>query len=191
MGAKSRRKGAKGELTVSRILSAWWVGDTTLLKAKATDLPIRRTPLSGGWAKGSGLGGDLVSVKPEASSFGIFCVEVKNQERWQLEGMLKDKKWPVHGWWRQCRTESKNAHAIPLLVFTRNQHPWYFRMRKSQFNILCADRRAELVRENFIFHKGSVYGLLDTFISTFSPGDCLRAFHAKVTFGGAGKRNIR
>lgn len=178
MGAKSRRKGAKGELIIARKLSAWWMNDPELEKEKAANLPIRRTPLSGGWASGSNLSGDLVAVQECAATFGIFSVEVKNQERWAFEGMFTNDKWIVNTWWAQCKKAAKKEKAIPWLVFTRNNQPWYFRMKYIHFKRLSGER----VPKNFMTHGGCVYGLLDDFLSTYSKEKCLDAFHAMVTF---------
>ena len=181
MGAKSRRKGAKGELEVSRIVAAWWMQDATLLEAMAADLPIRRTPLSGGWTRGKDFRGDLVPVTHEAEPFSMWSVEVKNQEKWSFDTILKPDitAWPLDQWWEQCRRDAKEAHAWPLLAFTRNRHPWYLRIRGSHYRLLCASAGAKLDIATTMRVKGCIFTLLNDFVRTFTPDHCLEAFTCK------------
>lgn len=127
MGKASKNKGRRGEIAVARMMSAWWLDDESLLKAKADDLPIRRTPLSGGWSKAKGVNGDLVPIAECVSDF-VFSVEVKNREGWSFDGILKDECWPVREWWKQCSDDAAAANMTPILLMTKNYNPWYFAM---------------------------------------------------------------
>lgn len=173
MGKMSREKGRRGELEAARIFSSWWCGDTSLLKAKAEALPIRRTPMSGGWARAKGIGGDLVPVHDSCRDFNILSVEVKNNEGWDFDGILKNKKWPVCAWWKQCVEAADASKSVPLLVMTKNHHPFYF----------CFDRRnwkrliqGTCKRCSCIYWKKYVFGLLSSFTDTFTRSDIRKVF---------------
>lgn len=176
MPKKSRDKGRRGELEVARIMSAWWLGDSALLEAKAEVLPIRRTPMSGGWAQGKGLGGDLVSVSPEASDFDMFSVEVKNREDWSFDTMLKDRQgWELDTYWDQCTDAAAPAEKIPFLIFTKNRHPWYFCVRNRFWRSLLRTSKARKSPFRVATLRARVYGCLDHFTESFKPAHCLEA----------------
>lgn len=179
MGRKSRSKGARGELSISRKLSAWWTGDLDLLEENAANLPIRRTPGSGGWAKGKGVGGDLVSVKEETNDFLMWSVEVKNREDWSFDQIIKlGRSWVVNEWWAQCRGDAKVAKAWPLLIFTKNHQPWYYCISSRTYKRLCLTHGYDKKKPPYFVMRfmGRVYGQLDHFIETFNREKCRKAF---------------
>lgn len=109
----SRDKGGRGERAAAKELRDWWGTD------------FARTPLSGGFGTAKfradwNAAGDLVTPDP---SFP-FCVEVKWQEDWHMEQLIKNDGCKVFSWWAQARDECP-PDKLPLLVFKRNHHPWY------------------------------------------------------------------
>lgn len=118
--AKSVAKGKRGEIDACRTLSAWWEKDPAKLAVPANLLPFRRTPNSGADVDREGLAGDLI-VPPDCN----LCVEVKNREGWDFDGLFRPK-WVVWDWWRQTITDARKVGRIPLLLFTRNLRPWYY-----------------------------------------------------------------
>jgi hypothetical protein len=180
MSRKSRDKGKRGELEAARLLSAWWMGRPELRNSKAEELPIRRTPLSGGWATAKGVQGDLVAVHDDAKDFSLLSVEVKNQEVWDFDGMIKNRAWPVYAYWKQCKAAAKRANALPFLVFTKNKHPFYFCLSQ----VAYADLKAAVVIDSGIKTgpsvlrwKGLVIGLLEDLTSNYTKK------HFKLAFG--------
>jgi len=122
-----RVKGNKYENRICRFLSQWVVpGDWS--ECPVYQLPFRRrftdnTPLDGHW-EGEG---DILH-RP-----GIefpFCVECKDQEGWDLDGLLHNEKWPVWAWWEQACTQAQQVGLRPILFFTRAYRPDYVMMQK-------------------------------------------------------------
>lgn len=172
MGNKSRDRGIRGELEACRKLNAWWMQDDKYLKEKIEGMPIRRTPGSGGWAKGRGVGGDLVAVHEVAYDFNkYFSVEVKNAEGWDFGTMLKpDKKsWAIDVYWSQCKNDAKHSNAYPFLLFTKNYHPWYFKISSSFWK--CVKNAHGMKKDPFpvVRYASGIYGLADNFFSSFTP----------------------
>jgi hypothetical protein len=132
-GRGSRTKGQRFERVCCRLLSCWWYLEKAkqFANMRADELPFFRSPGSGGFAtarkhqKHRVIGdvcGDVVT--PEDFP---FVVEMKNQERLDFDGIIKNQKWPVMGWWEQVVEESKlSPQKFPLLLMTKNLHPVYF-----------------------------------------------------------------
>jgi len=122
-----RKKGAGFENDVCRLLSHWIVpGDWSV--CPVYKLPFRRrftdtTPLDGHW---NGEGDVLHRPGVEFP----FCVECKDIEGWELDGMFKNEKWPVWGWWRQAQSQSQMVSLRPILFFTRRFRPVYVMVSK-------------------------------------------------------------
>jgi hypothetical protein len=115
MGSKSRNKGAGFENQVAKLVSA------------AFGTLYKRTPLSGGWAKGNKIAaGDLVPIDSEQR----FCFECKKVEGWTLDGIFSGNRALFSGWWKQLLDECP-AGIIPVLVFSRNRAPIYVAVRNS------------------------------------------------------------
>lgn len=109
MGAKSRNKGNAFELKVAKIFSGKF------------GLEIRRTPLSGGWARGNPhVYGDLVCIDRDVKkpyNF-MYCVECKCVEGWSLQSLFNAKAGWFNTWWAQLIKECPDD-KIPLLVFSK------------------------------------------------------------------------
>lgn len=105
---QSRPKGAKYELVIAKVFMKWFGGIW------------RRTPLSGGWAKGEGFDvpGDLVCTIPQP-----FHVECKNREGWDLTDLITGinprGSISIVEWWKQSMRECPKG-KVPLLIFRRN-----------------------------------------------------------------------
>lgn len=129
-----RAKGNKYENRVCRILSSWLVpGDWA--SCRVAELPLRRRstsilPLEGHWhGKGDILHKPFVDDPP-------FAFECKHQEKWDLDGMLANARWPVWGWWQQAKDQAMSASLRPLLLFTRNLRKDYALMEEDVFSCL-------------------------------------------------------
>jgi len=115
-GKKSKRKGNLNEREVAKLLRDWWGSGEWM-----------RTPSSGGWGRSKQVrddfnaAGDIVTT---ASDFP-FCVEVKSEEGWALEQLLRSPdKCQIAKWWDQTVQETPDGKH-PLLLFTRKLRPWY------------------------------------------------------------------
>jgi len=115
----SRDKGARGEQQVVKLLKAWWGSE------------FYRTPRSGAFAtqgfshKDMSVAADVVT--PDHTF--PFSVEVKWQESWNMEQLLKSAICDPWKWWEQCVTEC-TVNKIPLLVFKRNNQPWFYMLEE-------------------------------------------------------------
>jgi len=103
-----KQKGASFERLIASKLSDW------------SGFDLRRTPMSGGFAKGTtSYAGDINSVNVDEKF--AFSVECKNQEGWKFEHVLTLDE-PVHNlWWEQCWKDSIPTLKYPLLIFTKNR----------------------------------------------------------------------
>lgn len=109
-GVNGRRKGANYELKIAKLFG------------EAFGMEFRRTPLSGGWAKGNpGVSGDLVCMDLDPGAFP-WHIECKRQEGWKLESIFTDKKEWLNTWWKQASDECPKGKR-PVLVFGRNRVP--------------------------------------------------------------------
>lgn len=117
-----RSKGGRGERAVAKLFSEWWGAD------------FARTPLSGGFhtrkfREDWNAQGDLVT--PDETF--PFSVECKWQEGWTLDHLLTAPKSDLWAWWEQALEQTPEG-KIPLLVFKRNNMPWYFMTYKAYEN---------------------------------------------------------
>lgn len=116
-----RAKGNSSELKICRVLSEWWLKQD-LIDIKAQDLPFRRSPLSGGWDR-TRASGDV--IKPDNCR---LCIEVKNRQEWNWDQFFTSPDtWKVFKYWEQT-IKAVVKDEIPLLIFTRNRHPYYVAM---------------------------------------------------------------
>ena len=153
MGRKSRAKGNSNELKVCRILSEWWNGESAK-GVPAKDLEFRRSPGSGGWDV-KRAAGDI--LKPDDCP---LCIEVKAREEWNWDQYFKNKTWPIDGYWEQTVKAAENCGEIPILIFSKNLHPFYVRF----------DHRTSVrldIGNAFFMRSGrGFYGFLDTFLES-------------------------
>lgn len=121
-GKRSKDKGAAFERLIARKFS------------ETFDTILKRTPLSGGWAKEyEGAAGDLVCVDEDFDF--PFCVECKNEEGWRLESLFTDNHAWFDRWWAQLMRECPPT-KVPILVFSRNRTPVFVACRSHIF-VLC------------------------------------------------------
>lgn len=111
-----RAKGNRFENDVCRMLSVWVEGPQ-YANAKVYTLPFRRrftsnTPLDGHW-EGEG---DILHTPDIEFPFAVEC---KNQEGWELDGLVGAPKWKPWSWWEQAKDQAQRAGKLPLLIFTR------------------------------------------------------------------------
>jgi hypothetical protein len=117
----SRDKGGRGERAAAKEFNSWWGTD------------FARTPSSGGFATQRfrddwNAAGDLVTPDKNFP----FCVECKWVEGWALEQLLKNDSCLVFSWWRQALGECPED-KLPLLVFKKNNHPFYCMVEAKYF----------------------------------------------------------
>jgi len=157
MGAKGKRKGDRNERIVCRMLSEWWY-QKDYSKVKADKLPFRRTPGSGGWDAKRAPGDILV---PRTCKLHL---EIKAREEWSWDQYFnpKTKKWYVNKYWEQTLKDLK-PNKIPMLVFTKNFHPFYIRMYKNDFNELNCIPRIQLEGDD------TAFSFLEDFLENVSP----------------------
>lgn len=142
-GKKSRDKGQRGERAVAKLLSAWWGADFT------------RTPMSGGFHTKKfrdewNASGDVVTP----ADFP-FSVEVKWQEDWTLDQILTAPKCIIWEWWRQCASQCPEGKT-PLLVFKRNNWPWFCMMYEMDWDgLIFSSDLAEDVFAPYIIMDGT------------------------------------
>lgn len=111
----SRSKGQRAERELVKRFSAWWGTE------------FFRTPLSGGLAtmghsfKGVEIHGDI-STSDEANF--PFCVECKHHEKWDFSQLWNEKN-IIEKWWSQACDQAKVSSKKPLLVFKKNNGPFY------------------------------------------------------------------
>lgn len=126
----SREIGNRFERVVAKGFMAWFGG------------VWKRTPQSGGWAKGSdfGVSGDLVCTVPNP-----FHVECKDHKTWLFDDLITGTrqrgKTSLISWWEQaCReTPRQKINGIkkhPLLVFHRKRGGDFVMMREEYFDRL-------------------------------------------------------
>lgn len=115
-----RTKGSNFEKSVARYFSEWWY-NKSFEGVRADELPIRRSPRSGGFDKRIAPA-DLFCV--EDSKNFPFLVECKKQEALTWWSLYKDiTKTKIYIWWEKLLDESKNVGKLPLLVFSKNHCP--------------------------------------------------------------------
>lgn len=113
-----RGKGARGERQVAKEFASWWGSD------------FARTPMSGGFHTRKfrqewNAEGDLVT--PDESF--PFSIECKWHEGWTLDKLITaSDKCEIWSWWQQALDQAENINKIPMLVFKRNNMPWYYMM---------------------------------------------------------------
>lgn len=100
----SRQKGATYERDIAKILSKW------------CGIKLKRTPMSGGWAKT----GDITPVDPEEMVDFPFNIELKNRQGWDFKELIKGtNKRGIVDWWEQAVRDAKTSNRFPILIFTR------------------------------------------------------------------------
>lgn len=107
-GRKSKDKGSRFERELAKQFQEW------------SGLELRRTPLSGGWAKQNpNASGDITCIDPDA--LFPFHIEAKNNESWNWEAILRGTCQVFEDWWDQTISTCP-ATKVPLLVFSKNYH---------------------------------------------------------------------
>lgn len=109
----ARSKGATFERKTATQISKW------------AGVKVTRTPLSGGFYQA----GDLTPKDPAEMIRWPWNCELKKQESWHLEALIKDNKGQLPEWWKQCTRDAKKSKKVPLLVFTKNNDQVYAMMR--------------------------------------------------------------
>lgn len=172
-GRGSKAKGSKAELEVARALSTCYAPERAGLYStiKAELLPFRRTPGSGAWTRSRELGvGDI--MPPEGSNYP-FVIEVKCQEAWGFDQVMKSraarKLSPVCAYWKQAVEQASGVKKLPMLVFTKNGHPFYVRIdgEKSKGALIETLCRGVSVTPLFVMYGASTqrYYLLTSIVN--------------------------
>lgn len=128
----SRRKGAKVERNVAKLLEAW------------TKRKFAKTPASGGlqW-KSSNAKGDVVCTTE--GHYFPFCIEVKAREKIDFSHLLTPgiKNIRILEFWEQCRRDATLAKKTPMLLMRYNGLPKQF-----FFMVLEMDFFTLLIKDN-------------------------------------------
>jgi len=114
-GINGRTKGHTFERKLAKILSKW------------SGVELRRTPMSGGWAKT----GDVTPVKPRDMENWPFNVEAKcyAKDTFRFQELLKSADGgSIMVWWKQCLNDAKISNKKPMLIFTQNYDENYVLM---------------------------------------------------------------
>ena len=115
-----RTKGSGYEVHVARRFSEWYFKES-FKGVRADELPIRRTPLSGGWDKRL-YSADLFCVgDPRGFPFAVECKKDETFSWWAVFKKLETT--PLYAWWKQATGEAEPLKQLPLLVFTVNFCP--------------------------------------------------------------------
>lgn len=104
-GKKSRNKGQKAERELAKILSHWYGKE------------LRRTPLSGGWAK------DHVQGDIAGDADFPLSVECKTHKKFRLE-WLWDFDCEVQSWWEQTLKQCKLGKLAFLCIRQEGGRWW-------------------------------------------------------------------
>ena len=160
-GRMSRNKGAAYERKIAKILSAWW-GEKFF-----------RTPLSGGhqdMASQMAVVGDIITKDKNFP----FHLELKKQEGWALENVLtSDKKGKIGDWIAQAKSDCKED-KIPFLIFSKNYHPDFFLLEKTEKSSFIFSLIEEKLSSIFILTKENLaIGLLDDFLKSVKKDDLI------------------
>ena len=127
-GKGARDKGSRAERKVRDILRTIY---PTELRRN-----VQRIPMSGaGYIKGD------VADNNDTDS----CYEVKNQESLHLPD-----------WWRQAKSQA-GLHRTPVLVVTQNHRPFYFILRKGDWEAMVAETEFKSYTETSKVKSGSTF----------------------------------
>lgn len=150
-GKKSRNKGSGYERKIAKILSKW------------SGMELRRTPLSGGWAKQNPkVSGDLVNISDNEFPLHVEC---KNQESFEWEPFLHGNG-SLKGWWDQTLRTCPN-NKIPILVFSRAYYDDWVMLKKKDVMI-----KGFMKSSNIYINLGdAIIITLKHFITLFSVKD--------------------
>jgi len=123
-----RAKGNKFEVQIARVISEWFCGKD-FSGRKWYQLPFRRRSPGNAMDGFTNGAWDLHHV-PEYEGMKIefpFSVELKNQEKWELDGMFHCDKWKPFEWWDQTLEQAQKTQErlLPMLIFTRNRRATY------------------------------------------------------------------
>lgn len=131
--------------------------------------------MSGGWASGRNVGGDLVAVDDRAAHFNqIWTVEIKHQEGWCFDDLLKNPQSKLNKFWEQCNGEARSSGVQPMLLCRRNHHPFYFCIRQTTYDDLrVLHARPHSFLPHVLRFGGRVFGLAEHFFHTVDPRSCL------------------
>jgi len=114
-----RDKGAVAERFIAKKLEEWW-------NIVEPGCKFMRSPGSGGWSTPTirsefKAHGDIITT---AHRFP-FTIEVKRREQWTLKQVTNPRpSGPVWDWWIQAQKDARNANAIPIMIFRKNNELW-------------------------------------------------------------------
>jgi len=113
-------KGHEYELHIAKEFSEWWYGKS-FAGVRGDALPIRRTPMSGGFDHRSHPA-DLFCVEdPKGFPFSVECKKQESFSWWAV--FKKVETTPLWDWWKQTIAEGKFLSQIPILCFAVNYSP--------------------------------------------------------------------
>lgn len=114
MSVNGKAKGSEYERKIAKLLAKW------------SGMELRRTPLSGGWARQNPrASGDIVCITGDDFPLHVEC---KDQESYSWETALHGKG-PLVDWWDQTIRTCPEG-KIPVLVFSRAYYDDWVMIRK-------------------------------------------------------------
>ena len=115
-----KEKGRVAEVEVAKMISLWWTN------GKDKDAFWRNVSSGGRVHKvASPYSGDICPVKETIKGFRLH-VEVKKQEGWSFEGVIKqNKSEPLLEFIAQTVYDTSLSDRVGILLFTRNRDSWY------------------------------------------------------------------
>lgn len=129
---------------MGRASHAWKDFERKIAKGfeEAFGFEVRRSPISGGWARGGRGGardafdtkGDLVAPKDKPF---CFLVECKRRKSWDIQDLFLDRG-EVVKWWRDTKNRATTAEKIPLLITSVPKRRLAMVVMPSKFYSDCA-----------------------------------------------------
>jgi hypothetical protein len=140
----SRRKGAKNERVIAKVLAKW------------TGKEFAKTPASGGlqW-KAAMSKGDVVCTTE--GHYFPFCIEGKFYVKIDFNHLLLPQDSDIMAWWKQCRRDAEKCNKVPMLLMRYNGMPseFWFLVLETEFytRLNMFDRNAHIRTSLFAWKK--------------------------------------
>lgn len=158
MPVNSRRKGAKNERKLAKVLEKW------------AGLTFARTPSSGGlnWKGRSDVIGDVVCTDKVKGYTFPFSIETKFHEDIDFNDLIGDRNSDVTTFWAQALRDATKGEKIPLLLMRLNKMPkeaYYLGITLEFFNMcLELDGFRESLGKGYmiVYSKGYQLAILDS-----------------------------
>ena len=140
----SRRKGAKNEREIAKVLETW------------TGKKFAKTPASGGLQWKSAMAKGDVVCTTEGHYFP-FCIEGKSYAKIDFNHLLLPQESDILTWWKQARRDAEKCNKVPMLLMRYNGLPkgFWFLVLETEFysKLSMFDRNAHIRTSLFAWKK--------------------------------------